>query len=246
MRPEATETSDTLLGGRVRLLQPARGYRVAIDPVLLAAAVPVRGGERVLDAGLGSGAASLCLAARAPGCAITGVELQPELADLAHRNAALNGLPVEVVNGDLLALPAELHRRSFDQVMTNPPFLDAGRGTLPESTQRRVAHVGASLAAWLDTCLRRLAPGGWLTVIHRTDRLVAMLQAIGGQLGAVHILPLWPAAGVPARRVILRGRKGSRAGSVLQPGLVLHEADGRLTEAAEAVLRHGAALPLPA
>jgi tRNA1(Val) A37 N6-methylase TrmN6 len=59
-------------------------------------------------------------------------------------------------------------------------------------------------------------------------------------------MPLWPAAGVPARRVILRGRKGSRSSPVIEPGLVLHESDGRLTEAAEAVLRHAAALPLPA
>ena len=94
-------TDDHLLGGRVRFSQPARGYRVAIDPVLLAAAVPARAGERVLDAGAGTGAASLCLAARVPECRIVGLELQRPLQRIASHNVTQNGLDarVEMVEG---------------------------------------------------------------------------------------------------------------------------------------------------
>ena len=84
-------TDDHLLGGRVRFSQPAHGYRVAIDPVLLAAAVPARAGERVLDAGAGTGAASLCLAARVPECRIVGLELQRPLQRIASHNVTQNG-----------------------------------------------------------------------------------------------------------------------------------------------------------
>src|SRR5215831_151055 len=93
---ETPTTEDALLGGRVRLLQPERGYRVAVDAVLLAAAVEARAGQRVLDLGAGVGAVGLCLAARAPDCRIVGIELQPALAALAQRNAALNGVDERV------------------------------------------------------------------------------------------------------------------------------------------------------
>ena len=65
-------TEDKLLDGRVTFLQPRHGYRVAIDPVLLAAAVPARSGDRILDLGSGTGAASLCLAARLQDVHVTG------------------------------------------------------------------------------------------------------------------------------------------------------------------------------
>ena len=89
---EGTLTEDALLGGRVQLLQPARGYRVAIDAVLLAAAVDAVPGQRILDLGAGVGAVGLCLAARLAGCCVVGIELQPALAELAERNANLNGM----------------------------------------------------------------------------------------------------------------------------------------------------------
>ena len=76
-------TNDLFLGGKVTALQPAKGYRAGIDAVLLAASVPAKAGETVLELGCGVGVASLCLAARVEGVEITGVELQPEYAALA-------------------------------------------------------------------------------------------------------------------------------------------------------------------
>src|SRR3954464_1209443 len=89
---ETVLTEDALLGGRVRILQSRRGYRVAVDAVLLAAAVHPAPGERLLDLGAGVGAVGLCLAIRVPDCTVVGIELQPALADLARRNAERNGL----------------------------------------------------------------------------------------------------------------------------------------------------------
>ena len=112
---------DAFLGGRLRLWQPLQGYRAAIDPVLLAAFVPARPGQRVLELGCGGGTAVLCLARRVPGLELHGVEIQPDYAELARRNAAENGLALRVHVGDVLDLPAGL-RLGFDQVLANPPF----------------------------------------------------------------------------------------------------------------------------
>jgi tRNA1(Val) A37 N6-methylase TrmN6 len=102
----------------------------------------------VLDAGLGSGAAGLCLLARAPGCAVAGLEIQPDLASLAARNADLNGRALEVIAGDLLSPPPDLRRRQFDHVMTNPPFDEAGRGT-PRRCPSAIAPTSmAPTRAW--------------------------------------------------------------------------------------------------
>ncbi|WP_158043722.1 tRNA1(Val) (adenine(37)-N6)-methyltransferase [Skermanella pratensis] len=246
--PAPPRTADRLLGGRVSLMQPARGYRAAIDPVLLAAATPAAAGERVLDVGAGVGAATLCLASRVPGADVTGLELQPDLAALGAENIRANRLEdrVRILEGDLLAPPEGLGRTAFDRVMTNPPFQEAGTHTPPPGESRALAHGegAADLAAWLDFCARRVKPRGTLTVVHRADRLDDLIALLHGRFGAITLVPLWPKAGRPARRIVVTARKGARSPARLMPGLVLHEADGRFTGAAEAILRDGAALDL--
>jgi tRNA1(Val) A37 N6-methylase TrmN6 len=241
-------SDDTLLGGRVKLRQPIDGYRVAIDPVILAAAVPAREEDRVLDLGCGTGAASLCLAARVPNCRIVGLERDRDVARLAAENIASNDCAARLsaIEGDLLAPPASLAPGSFTQVMANPPFLEAARASPSPIAARAVAAVEseATLADWIDAALTMLRDKGTLTMIHRADRLGDMLAALGGRAGGIIVFPLWPGEGKPAKRILLQARKGSAAPMILAQGLVLHRADGRNSEAAEAILRHGAALPL--
>lgn len=239
-------TEDALLGGRVRLRQPAEGYRAAIDPVFLAAAVPAHDGQTVLDAGVGVGAAALCVASRVPGCRVVGIEVQPALATLARENVALNGLQgrIDVLTGSLAAPPPRLAPGSYHHVMTNPPFLGADQAMPPPHAGKAVAHVEGEvdLAQWMRFCLNMLRPKGTLTVVHRADRLDELLSALRGKAGEVAIFPLWPKAGRAAKRIILRARKGVAAPLEILPGMVLHEEDGNYTAAAKAVLWDGAGL----
>ncbi len=248
MTTEVAETDvDRLLDGRIRLFQPRRGYRVAIDPVLLAAAVPARRLGLVLDVGAGTGAASLCLAARVPGCRIVALERDPGMLALLERNIRENGFAdrVTVIAGDLDDPPAELRRLAFDLVMTNPPYGAAGRGT-PAVPERRAATVESlPLASWIEACRRRLSPRGRLLVIHRCDRLAELVREVSRGCGDVRLFPLWPRVDSrQANRLLLLARKGVRSPSRLLRGLVLHEADGGFTAEAERVLRGMAAIDL--
>jgi len=242
-------TDDRFLCGRLQLLQPARGYRAATDAVLLAAACPAGAGDRVLDLGCGAGAAALCLLARVPGVAVAGLELQPDYADLARRNAQRNGMAMEVAVGDLRHVPRDL-RRDFDHVIANPPWYPAGGTPSPLARRDTALRAELPLSDWVQAAARRLAPGGTLTLIAGTDSLPVLLAALAPKLGSAAILPLAPRAGRPALRVILRARKGGRTPFRLLAPFVIHSGDAHdgdresYTPDANAVLRDmGSLLP---
>ncbi|QFQ86545.1 methyltransferase domain-containing protein [Paracoccus kondratievae] len=242
---------DGFLGGRLRIRQPTRGYRAGADAVMLAAACPARAGESVLELGCGAGAAILCLGARVPGLRLAGLELQPAYAELAAQNATANGFALEVHQGDLAQMPTALRSQSFDHVIANPPYFTDGT-LAPDAGRSRARHEETPLGLWIAAGLRRLQPGGWITLIQRADRLAVILSALGAAAGAITVLPVAAREGREAGRVIVLARKGARAPLRLLPPFVmhakpLHSADEEdLTEAAQAVLRGGAALSLGA
>ena len=242
------ETEDRLLDGRVRLRQPAQGPRAAIDPVFLAAAIPAEPNQQILDAGCGAGAAMLCLAARVPRCRIIGLEMQRDLVRLAGDNALLNGMAdrLSVMVGDLLHPPPRLSPGMFDHVMANPPFIERGRASPVTDPAKAAATIegDAALADWVRFALGMVRAKGTVTFIHRADRIDALLAQLAGRAGGIVLFPLWPKVGQPASRVLVQARKGSAAPSRLAPGLVLHEADGSFTVAADAILRGGDTLAL--
>ena len=252
----ARVTSDTLLGGRVALQQPAAGYRVAIDPVLLAGAVPAADGERALDVGCGSGAGALCLASRVGGLHVTGIETDRAFAQLAKDNAALNGLEerIDVLLGDFERPPPKLSPKSFDHVLANPPFFERGAHQPPADRSRAQANVegAAGLDVWLEFCARMVRPGGSITVIHRPERLTQILGGLSqARAGAAVVYPLWshnPFSGARAKktanRLIVQATAEHGGPLQLARGMVLHEDDGSYTHAADRVLRGGAALAL--
>lgn len=243
-------TLDKFLDGRLMVAQPRHGYRAAMDPVLLAAACPARTGESVLELGCGAGVASLCLGWRVPDLALTGLELQPAYAQLARDNAARNGIALQVVEGDLAQMPAGLRAQSFDHVIANPPYFAAGGGTAATDPGREIAQREATpLALWVQQGLRRLRPGGWITLIQNADRLPDLLAGLaqGGDKagGSISVLPIAPRAGRPAGRVLVQARKGGRGPFRLLAPLVLHSAPDHaadaedLTDIAQNVLRCG-------
>jgi tRNA1Val (adenine37-N6)-methyltransferase len=238
------QTDGHLLDGRIRYVQPRQGFRSGIEPVLLAAAIPAREGERVLEGGSGAGAALLCLAARVPNLCGVGIERDPALALLANRNASANGYTgLEFITADIVSPPV---LGVFDHACANPPYHAAGSTPSPDAS-RRVAKQGdpgllATWAAALAACLR---PRGTLTFILPAALLPWAMDAFaaaGCQPAAA--LPLWPKAGVTAKLLLLRGITGGRTPFRLLPGLVLHRPDGAFTDETEAILRGAQPIPL--
>lgn len=246
-------TTDDFLGGKLQITQPRHGYRAGIDPVLLAASVPARAGDTVLELGCGAGTALLCLGRRVPGLSLTGVEIQPDYAELALRNAAANGLEAEIIAGDLAQMPAVLTQRQFSHVFANPPYFDRRASTAAQDRGREMA-LGETLplADWITVAARRTMPKGHVCLIHRAEKLPEILGAASQHLGSLEVLPLIPRSGRAARLVLVRGRKGGRADFKLHHGWVLHEGSAHeadrenYTRATACVLRDGAELPFSA
>lgn len=237
-------TEGTLLGGRVRYAQPRAGFRSGIEPVLLAAAIPVHAGERALEAGSGAGAGLLCLAARVPLLQAVGIELDAGLAELAAHNAALNGFPgLTFMAADITQTP-ELGL--FDHAFANPPYHAASGTGSPDPSRAIAKRADPGLFnSWAASLASRLRHHGTLTFILTADVVPACLAgfaAAGCQPKA--LLPLWPRAGQPAKLVLVRGIKGGRSPFRVLPGLVLHKSGAGYTDEADAVLRGGATLDL--
>lgn len=239
-------TVDAVLDGRLWLEQPRRGHRVGHDAVLLAAACPARAGERVADLGAGVGSAGLALAVRVDGAEIVLVEVDAALAALASANTRRNGLAgrarVAVLDAAAPAAAmtaAGLAPDSFARILMNPPFNDPLRQRA--AVHRRLAHAGSAalLAAWIRTAARLLRPRGTLSLVWRAEGLADVLQALERGFGEILVLPVHGSPGKPAIRILVRATKASRAPLELLPALVLTDAAGRATAAAEAALREG-------
>ncbi len=240
-------TDDAVLGGRLRLLQPKRGHRVGHDAILLAAATGGKAGEHVVEFGAGVGAAGLALAQREAGVTLTMIEIDPELARLAAENAARNGLAhrVHIVRGDIDNVPVAT-LVAADRVLMNPPFNDPRRHNVSPDANRRVAHVADPhlLRRWFAKAATLLRDRGVLTLIWRADDLESVLETLRPALGEASVIPVYPREGAEPIRVLVSAVKGAPWARNDFPGLVLNDAAGKPTRAAEAILREGALLNL--
>ncbi len=246
---EVIET--TLLRGRVRLLQPRIGFHASLDTVFLAAAAPLKNNFNVLDVGCGVGSAGLCVLARNPHIHLVGLDIQRELIDLAHQNAALNGFGehCHFFRGDLKTEKA-IPENYFNAVLMNPPYQEAGTHTPSPRQNKAISHgeeaSGARLLDWIKYAHRKLKNGGSLVMIHRADRLDDVVVALEHRrwFGSLEVYPLWSKAGDDAKRIIVRARKERYAPLVLKAGLVIHEKNGQYTDGAQRILSAAEAIDM--
>jgi len=241
---EGAAAESALLGGRVRLRQPAKGYRAGMDAALLAAAAGVEPGQRVIEAGCGAGAVLMQIAARRPGAILTGLERDPAMAALARENAVLNGSEARIIEGDVAAGFRALDLPPFDRAVSNPPFFDdPGALRAPAEGKRGAWMADDGLKAWTSFLLKSVREGGRIVVIHRADRLADLLALLGETAGSFAVRGVHPHADEPAKRVLVQAIKTGKAPLRLLPPLVLHDRSGaKHTVEAEAILRGEAGL----
>lgn len=246
----ASLTEDAFLGGRLRVLQPEKGYRAGIDAVFLGAAIPVKDGDTVFEAGMGVGVASLCVLSRCRNIHITGMEITARYAMMCEENAKRNGFAdhVRVIHSDVKeALRRDLsimpEHGTFAHAFANPPYFEEGKVTASPSLLKAQAHSFGpdDLELWIKVMYAMVGLRGTVTLVHRADTLGKILTAMEEKFGDIRVAPLYAREGTAASRVIVQGVRGSKAPMQLLPGLILHGEGNEFTPDADAVLRDGAA-----
>lgn len=246
-------TSDAFLGGAVSLMQPLKGHRAGIDAVLLAASLGAPGREphTILDVGAGPGTVGILAGHRLSNSRVTLIEIENELGLVARKNAVQNNLDdrVEVLTGDVLEPFAQweamgLVSNSIDDVVSNPPFyLDCAARSSPNALKERANIMSREgFEKWIRFMTTMARADGRATLIYPAERMDELLALMERRFGGIEVFPVFPKKGVPANRVIIRGRKGSRALLTLHQGLIMHEDDGSFTAAARGILEEGRAL----
>jgi len=234
------ETIDGLLRNKVKVIQARRGYRVSEDAVFLAWFVRPLPGEFILDVGAGSGAVAFALAVRNPSVRVVGLEIQGPLADRAGRGVRLNELEarVSIVRGDFRIADVLFKHESFDAVVANPPYHQAGKGRTSDLSEKALARHQILLPSEVlfRVSTRLLKPHGRIGLIYPAsgmDRLEAYLKETGFEPSRV----LWihPQTGSDPVLVLLEARLGSCA-VVREESLCLYDGRGNRTPKAEAIL----------
>jgi len=231
--PEEDEiTRDTLLRGRVKLLQPRHGFRSSLDPVLLAGFIVPPFGA-FLDIGCASGALSFLLMARDANARGVGVEIQPRLAALAQQGCEANGFGdrFQVVTGDIRA-NLTVAPQTFDLVATNPPFLPVGEGVLPASSEKALANHEVTLALfeWLDAAVSALGLGGRLATIYPFDRSAELRAGLEERaFSFTRTREVVPRTGDVPNRILVEAKRSTEK-ALSDPPLVVHDGNGYSAE----------------
>ena len=239
-------TRTHLLGGRVKVMQPQKGYRIGMDGALLAAAcASLPKVKRALELGCGAGGALLSLKSRCPSLDLSGIEREPDYAALARENIRLNDFTdMQVIEGDIGAGFKTFGLERFDLVLSNPPYFD-DPDTLraPHEAKRPAWIADDGLEAWLDFAQAAVVDNGYIVFIHRADRLADILSGLSKKCGSFVVRPVLPFADKDAKRVIVRAHRLGKAPLRLLPPLVLHDEGVRKhTPEVEAILRGEAGL----
>jgi tRNA1Val (adenine37-N6)-methyltransferase len=226
------------LRGRLQLWQPRDGYRFSIDPLLLIDFFSPPLG-RVIDFCAGVGVIGLGALLRDPTATATLVELQPELATLAERNARDNGMSARVAVRQLDLRQLSDGGAQFDTAVANPPYRTLDEG--PASPERQIALAQHELELTLPQLMaqmrRVLVPGGRALVVFPAARAPALLAALEGEaLRPRRLRCVHPRGDEPANRVLVAAHKGARGPLSIDPPLILRHADGTYTDEALRIL----------
>ena len=229
-------TVEALFDGQLTCCQHRSGYRFTQDPVLLAHFFTPLPYENIIDLGTGCGIIPLILAYRWSGLSITGLEIQPALAELARQNVDANCFPdrIKIVEGDLRSVNEYFESLSFDRVLSNPPYrvLGAARPN-PDPEQAIARHeIMASLTDVLTAATGLLAEGGRIDLVYPEGRSGEVLDAMQekglapSRLQRVHSYP-----DGPCKLFLVEGVKGGGEKlEVLAPFYVQRGPEGGYTE----------------
>ena len=237
----SNETQDTILDGSITLIQPKHGYRFSVEAILLGRFAHATTRDRVLDLGAGCGVVSIMIAALYRPREVVAIEIQPALAEMIDRSAAINGLKsVKAVNADLRTKKITgVEPASFDLVVANPPYRATASGRENPDHGRRVARgEGATVLVDFVAAARRYArTAGRVAFIFAARRSAELISAMRSkQLEPKRIRFVHPQIGAPASVMLIEARAGGGIEVAIEPPLILYERPGIYTAEARTLL----------
>lgn len=229
------ERLDDLQRSGLRIIQDPDGNRFSTDAVLLSSFCKAKRKDRAVDLGTGTGILPLLIWAKWQPESITGLELDTATADMARRSVQVNGLEgkIEIIEGDLKDLPAQMRRASYTLVVSNPPYIRNEGGIVSQSDARALARheIGCTFDDVARAASKLLVPQGRFALVHRPDRLVDVMTGLRANgiepklMRTVHTNK----DDAPVM-VLVSGVKGATAGLKVEPPLVIYGEDGEYTE----------------
>lgn len=235
MNLKENERIDDLQRGGLRVIQRADAFRFGTDAVLLSAFAGVRKRDRVCDLGTGTGVIPLLLYGRENTITADALEIQPDMADMAARSMALNGLQdvIHVHAGDMRKIRSLLPHAQYDLCTCNPPYGKAG-GTLlnPDASKRLARHEETcditdvtQAAAWV------LRNGGRLCCVFPAQRMLELIAAMQkSRIEPKRVRLVHSYAEKAAHLCLIEGMLDARSGLIVEPPMIIYEKNGQYTE----------------
>lgn len=236
------ERLDDLMIRGLSLIQNPKWFCFGMDAVLLSDFADAAEGERVIDLGTGTGILPLLLWAKTRGEHFTGLEIIPEMADMARRSVAGNHLEekIDIVEGDIREAAQLFGRASFQAVTCNPPYIKAGTGLVSKDPRSAAARheVLVTMEDVAKTAAALLVPGGRFYLVHRPRRLAEILRLLGDAgLTPKRLAMVHPYAGEAANMFLLEAVLGGGEGLSVEAPIIVYDAPGRYT--ADVLARYG-------
>lgn len=229
------ERIDELQRNGYRIIQNPKRFCFGMDAVLLSGFVQVKPGERVLDLGTGTGIIPILLEAKTEGMHFTGLEIQPESADMARRSVLLNHLEtkIDIVTGDIKDASTRFGASSFDVVTTNPPYMISDHGLKNMQNAKTIARheVLCSLEDIVRESARLLPPKGRFYMVHRPFRLseiMCVMTKYGIEPKRMKLVH--PYADREPNMVLLEGLRGGKKRLTVEKPLIVYQEEGRYTD----------------
>ncbi len=217
------------------IIQDKDRFCFGMDAVLLSGFARVKEGETVLDLGTGTGILPILLEAKTKGAHFTGLEIQPESADMALRSVAYNHLEekISIVTGDIKEASGIFKKSSFDVITTNPPYMIGQHGLVnPDDAKAMARH---EIMCTLDDVLREsaglLKPQGRFYMVHRPFRLAEILsKMISFRIEPKRMQLVYPFVDKEPNMVLIEGMRGGKPRMTVEKPLIVYKEQGVYTD----------------
>lgn len=217
------------------IIQNPQKFCFGMDAVLLSGFARVKRRETVLDLGTGTGIIPILLEAKTEGQHFTGLEIQPESADMAKRSVRYNHLEekISIEIGNIKDASSQFGASSFDVVTTNPPYMTGQHGlTNPNEAKAIARHeILCTLEDIMRESAKILKPQGRFYMVHRPFRL-AEIMALMHQY---HIEPkrmqlVYPYVDKEPNMVLIEGLRGGNPRITVEKPLIVYKEPGVYTD----------------